>query len=438
VTDRARSSSLHGGGPTGPNDRASARRARLGLAAWGAVTFGALLASYSAFRPVRDALILGGNPDQIPWVWLGTFLAISVVSPAWSALLARWSRRRVIPLAYHVFAACLVAFFLIIGAGVAPIAVGRVFYIWSAVFNLFIVSVFWSLLADLLGPSTARRIYGLIAAGGTIGTIVGPALTQLLVHTIGVSGVLLMSALLLELAVVGLYMVRRAAALLPADEAFEPADDPDAPAGGGAFTGIAHVARSPYLVAIVGYVLCTAFAATFIYLRQARIVHDAITTSAARADYFASIDLWMSVLALVLQVVVARPALGRFGPGAVLAVLPLIQVAGLSVLVAAPALTTLAVVQVIGRATTHGLTRPARELLFTVISRDDKYRAKHAIDTIAFRFGDLAAAWLNTALIAIAGSIALIGAAIPLVAIWLALATLLGAGFRRRVTKEIS
>ncbi|HEU4731091.1 MAG TPA: MFS transporter, partial [Kofleriaceae bacterium] len=398
MTDRVHESPSN---EPGDLETASARSTRLRVAAWGAVTFGAVLASYSAFRPVRDALILGGNPDQIPWVFLGTFLAISVVSPAWSAVLARWSRRRVIPLAYHAFAACMVAFFVIIHAGVAPIAVSRVFYVWSAVFNLFVVSVFWSLLADLLGPSTARRIYGLIAAGGTIGTLVGPALTRLLVHAIGVAGVLLMSALLLELAVIGLHGVRRAATRLPPDEAFEPAGDPDEPAGGGAFTGIVHVVRSPYLAAVVGYVLCTAFAATFLYLRQARIVHDAISGAAERADYFASIDLWVAGGALALQLWVARPALGRFGPGAVLAVLPLIQITGLTTLVLAPSLAALALVQVVGRAVTHGLTRPARELLFTVVSRDDKYRAKNAIDTIGYRFGDLSSSWLNKGLAAL-------------------------------------
>lgn len=413
---------------------------------WGAVTFAALLASYSAFRPVRDALVLDGNPDKIPWLFLATFVAISVVSPAWSALLATRSRRGSVPLVFHAFAACEVGFFLVVRAQTEPVIVGRVFYVWSAVFNLFVVSVFWSLLADLLGPIAARRLYGPIAAGGTVGTIVGPLLTSLLVRTIGTAGVLLMSALLLEFAVFGVHRVRCAARGLaptqpaaPQDAPGVPAsqDDPDAPAGGGAFTGIVHVAKSRYLSSIVGYVLCTACAATFLYLQQSNIVHAAIHDQTSRTEYFASIDFWMSVVALVLQTLIARPALGRFGPGVVLAVLPLVQLAGLSVLIAAPSLAALAIVQVLGRASTHGLTRPARELLFTVVSRDDKYRAKNAIDTIAYRFGDVATGWLNTALIAIGGSIALIGAAIPLVAVWLGFAAILGAGFHRRVSREL-
>jgi AAA family ATP:ADP antiporter len=405
---------------------------------WGAATFAALLASYTAFRPVRDTLVLDGDPDKIPWLFLATFVAISVVSPIWSALLANRSRRSFVPLAFHVFAACAIGFSLIERAEPASVLVGRVFYVWSAVFNLFVVSVFWSLLADLLGPRIARQLYGPIAAGGTVGTFVGPLLTKLLVGTIGVAGVLLMSALLLELAVIGVHGVRRVAVGLDRDTGSAPDDEPDASAGGGAFTGIAHVAKSPYLSAIVGYVLCTAFAATFMYLAQQRIVHDALADRVARTDYFATLDLWTAGGTFVLQTLIARPALGALGPGVVLAVLPLAQLAGISVLAAAPSLTALAFAQVISRSATHGLTRPARELLFTVVSRDDKYRAKNAIDTIGYRFGDVAAGWLNTGLIALGGSIALVGAAVPLVAIWLVLAAILGAGFRRRAPKETS
>jgi AAA family ATP:ADP antiporter len=439
------------------NNRFSTWLASLGVAVWGAATFAALLASYSAFRPVRDALILDGDPDQIPWLFLGTFVAISIASPIWSALLAKRSPRRSVPVAFHVFAVCAAGFFLVVRAEVAPIAVGRVFYIWSAVFNLFVVSVFWSLLADLLGPGIARKLYGPIAAGGTVGTVIGPLLTKLLVGTIGVAGVLLMSAVLLELAVIGVHQVRRTAVLLEAAAAEAAAAEAaaeatagtgrpgvatsgtpsDALGGGGAFTGIAHVVRSSYLSTIVGYVLCTSCAATFLYLKQANITHDAIHDRVARTEYLSSIELGMSAVAFVLQTVIARPAIGRFGPGVVLAVLPLVQLAGISVLTVAPSLASLAVVQVISRALTHGVTRPARELLFTVVSRDDKYRAKNAIDTIGYRFGDAASSWLNQGLIAISAAWGVLIGTIPLVAIWLGFAALLGVGFRRRVTKEV-
>ena len=408
---------------------------KVSVAGWAAATFAALLASYSAFRPVRDALILDGDPDQLPWLFLVTFVAISVASPAWSALLARRAPRRFVPWAFHAFALCAIGFALVVRAELSPITVGRVFYVWSAVFNLFVISVFWSLLADLFGTDTARQLYGPIAAGGTIGGIVGPFLTSQLVGRIGVAGVLVMSAVLLELAVLGVIRVRRIAAQLAS--ALAAPIEPDQPPGGGALTGIAHVARSRYLSGIVGYVLCTAFAATFMYLAQSRLVHDALTDRVARTSYFATIDTWTAVVTLALQTGVAGPAIRRFGPGVVLAVLPIAQLVGISVLSLAPSLAALAILQVIGKSATHGLTRPARELLFTVVSRDEKYRAKHAIDTIGYRLGDFASSWLYKGLLAIgAGTSVLVGAAIPLAAIWLALATTLGVGFRRRVTER--
>jgi AAA family ATP:ADP antiporter len=409
---------------------ATRTRSELAVIAWSAATFGALLASYSAFRPVRDALVLDGDPEKLPWVFIATAVAISIASPVWSALLARRAARSFVATAFHAFAACAAVFFVIVETGVAPIIVGRVFYVWSAVFNLFVVSVFWSLLADLLGPTVARRLYGPIAAGGTIGTLVGPVLTGQLVGIIGVGGVLAMSALLLELAVLGVGEVRRAAALLPrADELA-----PDVPPGGGPFTGLARVVRTPYLLAIVGYVLCTATAATFLYLTQAQIVSHALPDRIAKTEFFAAIDFRVAVLTLVFQLVISRFALAWLNPGIVLCVLPLVQLFGISELTAAPTLAMLMAVQVISRSATHGLTRPARELLFTVVTRDDKYRAKNAIDTIGYRLGDLASSWVYTGLRAIStGAGVLVGATVGLVAIWLAIAAALGLGFRRRV-----
>jgi len=407
---------------------------KIEVAGWAAATFAALLASYSAFRPVRDALILDGDPDNLPWVFIATFAAISVASPAWSALLARRPPRAFVAWAFHAAALCAIGFALLVRAELAPVLVGRAFYVWSAVFSLFVISVFWSLLADLLGTATARQLYGPIAAGGTIGGLVGPLLTRQLVGLIGVAGVLVMSAVLLELAVLGVARIRRLAAHMAA--ALAAPVEPDQPPGGGALTGLAQVARSRYLSAIVGYVLCTACAATFMYLEQSKLAHAALADRVARTSFFATIDTWTAAVTLVLQALVAGPAIRRFGPGVVLAVLPIAQLIGISVMSLAPSLTALAILQVIGKSATHGLTRPARELLFTVVSRDEKYRAKHAIDTIGYRLGDVTSSWLYKGLIALgAGTSVLIGAAVPLVALWLALATSLGAGFHRRASR---
>jgi ATP:ADP antiporter, AAA family len=287
--------------------------------------------------------------------------------------------------------------------------------------------VFWSLLADLLGHQTARRLYGPIAAGGTIGAFVGPALTKLLLGHIGVAGVLVMTAVLLELAVVGVGVVRRLGKRLDHDDAH------DEPLKESALEGVRQLLRDRYLSSIAGFVLCTTIAATFLYLAQADIVKQSLPDRHTRTDFFATLDLWVNGLTLFVQVVLARPLLGWLGPGIVLCVLPLVQGIGIIALTAVPTLATLVVVQIIGRSATHGLTRPARELLFTVVSRDAKYRAKNVIDTLVFRLGDFGSAWLYRGLLAAgAGSVAVTVAAVPLTGAWIALAIALGIGFRRR------
>jgi AAA family ATP:ADP antiporter len=400
---------------------------------WGAIAFGAVLASYTAFRPVRDALVLDGDPDGIAWLFTATFVASAIVSPAWGSLLARGRRRTLIPWVFHVFAACALAFAACVALEVAPVAVGRTFYVWASVFSLFVVSVFWSLLADLLGPDTARRLYGPIAVGGTIGGLVGPALTRLLVEPLGVHGILTLSAVLLEVALVAALQMWRAgeamsAAPGPVDDDVLRTED-----GRGAIEGLARIRRSPYLLAIVGYVLCTAVAATLVYMEQSRIAKLELPDREARTEYFASIDFWVAGATIAVQAFLAGRMLGWLGPGLVLCVLPIVQTAGITVLALAPSLATLVAVQIAARTATHGLTRPARELLFTVVDRTDKYRAKNVIDTLVYRFGDFGGAWMQRGLSAIgAAGIAITAVSAPLLVGWLALAALLGRGFRRR------
>jgi AAA family ATP:ADP antiporter len=409
------------------------------VAALGACTFAAVLASYFAFRPVRDALVLDGNPDKIPYLFLGTFVAVSIVSPAWSALLARGGRRKYVPIAFHAFAATWAGFAALVYAEVAPVAVGRVFYIWGSVFNVFIVSVFWSLLADLLGPDTAKRLYGPIAAGGTAGALLGPILARELVGTVGVHGILLASAALLEVGAALLYALRRLGEALERERSPAGApvrdEEPPEPALPAALRGLARL-RDPYLLAIVGYVLCTATAATFVYLEQQSLAKAVLGTREARTELFATIDFWINLCTFIVQTLLAPILLARLGPGLVLLVLPLAQGIGITALVTAPSIATLMFVQIATRTATHGLTRPARELLFTVVDRDDKYRAKNAIDTVVYRLGDVASSWLHRLLVALgAGSAALVAATLPLVAVWVALSAALGIGFRRRVPR---
>ena len=410
----------------------SRTRTELIVAIWSAITFGALLAAIMVSRPVRDALALDGDVDQIPWLWTGTLMVFLIVAPIWGKAVAR-EPRQLVPRAFHLFAGCALIFFALMRAGIAPLETGYTFYIWSSVLNMLVVSAFWSLLADLFDHEIAQKLYGPIAAGGTIGAFAGPLLTKFSLDYVDVDAMFLFIAFFLELAVLGVVQVKRYGATLLADPNRDKPLPPDA------FAGLKQVVYDRYLMQIAGYVLCTSIATTFVYLAQADIVKAGFTNRTARTEWFATVDLWTQGITFGAQLLLARPLLKWLGPGLVMCLLPLVQGAGLVVLHLAPALATLAIIQVTSRSATHGLTRPARELLFTVVSRDDKYRAKNVIDTVVLRFGDFGAAWLRTGLAAAAAGATIIAtAAVPLTIGWLALALALGVGFRRRVASKES
>jgi ATP:ADP antiporter, AAA family len=402
------------------------------VALWGAATFAAMLAATFIIRPVRDALALGGKPELLPVLFTATFVVVTVVSPAWGWVIGRFPRRRFVPFAHHAFAAAFLAFAVLVTLDLDQLALGRVFYVFAAVANLFLVSLFWSVCADVLGPDTARSLYGPIAVGGTIGAVVGPLLAKLVVGELelGISGVLVGAAILLELALLTFGRMVAAARAL-ADTADATADD--RVIAGREADGLASVVTSPYLGGIGLYVVFTACAGTFVYMEQASIVNAALPTREASAEYFATVDLYTNLAALVLQSVIAGPLLRWFGVGLVIAILPLAQAVGIGALLAAPTLTTLMVVQIATRAAQHGLTRPGREMLFTVVSREEKYRAKNVIDTLLYRFGDVGSAWLHLGLVSAGlGGMSLLFVSLPMAAVWVGTSVLLDLGFRRR------
>jgi ATP:ADP antiporter, AAA family len=405
-----------------PGERAAALSA-------GALFF-CVLASYFVLRPVRDALAIDQGVGDLPWLFTATCVTMLAVAPVWGVVVARWPRRRFVPIAYHAFVVQLIVLWAMIARDVAPGWIEPVFFVWVSVFNLFVVSVFWSLCADVFTSAQGRRLFGPIAAGGTCGALVGPTLTTTLVERIGVSGMLLVAAALLEVGVVCALALdrtgRRFAVAAPAA---------DRPVGGNPFAGLRDVAANPHLAKIAAYVLCTTVAATFLYFQQGELTHASFATREERTAFFADLDLWTNLGVLAVQTIVTGRLLGWVGVGAVLAVLPIAQGLGLVALAAAPTIAILVAVQVAGRTATHALTRPSRELLFTTVGREDKYKTKNVIDTLVYRAGDMATGWLYALLVWLGVSRAgLAVTALPLVVIWVALAIALGRAHRRRTT----
>jgi AAA family ATP:ADP antiporter len=393
-----------------------------------ALLFFFVLGGYFILRPVRDALAIDDDPWKIPWLFTATFVTMLAVAPLWGGLVARWPRRRFVPVAYHAFVVQLLLLFVLMRGEVGGVWLGKVFYVWVSVYNLFVVSVFWSLCADLFTSEQGKRLFGPIAAGGTAGALAGPLVTTTLVEHVGVPGLLVVAAGMLEAAVV---------CALVLDKIGGEGGRADEPVGGGAIAGLEKVARSRYLRTIGLYVILTTVAATFLYLKQAEIAKAGFETREARTAFFARVDLWVNSAVIGVQFLLAARLLGWLGVGAMLAALPLVQMGGLWALAAAPTVAVLVAVQVAGRTATHALTRPAREVLFTVVPREDKYKAKNVIDTLIFRFGDMGSAWFYVGLGALGfGGVGLALLAVPMIVVWLFVAAWLGRAYRNHTSSR--
>ena len=391
---------------------------------WSFAYFFCLLAGYYILRPLRDEMGIAGGVRNLPWLFTATFLVMLAAVPCYGALVARLPRRLFIPLVYHFFVANLAVFWLLLAFDVERQTVARVFFVWISVFVLFAVSVFWSFMADLYSSEQGKRLYGFIAAGGSAGALAGPALTIGLAEMIGAVNLLVVAALLLEGAVICATRL---------DMKNEAVSKSEKPIGGGALDGIMMVLRSPYIAGITLWVSLLSVAATFLYFEQARIVAAASDDPAVRTRIFAAVDLAVGLLTIALQFFATGKLIARFGVGAALALLPLVFAAGFAVLAAAPVLAVVIAFQALQRTANFAISNPAREVLFTVLARDEKYKAKNVIDIVAVRGADAAGGWLYTALRLLGAEMRSIPlAAIALAAACLALALALGRAQERR------
>jgi AAA family ATP:ADP antiporter len=342
-----------------------------------------------------------------------------------AALVARLPRRRFVALTNRFFLVNILLFFAALHVLPArgDVWLGRVFFVWTSVFNLFVVSIFWAVMVDVFDPEQGKRLFGFIALGGTLGGIAGAGLTAALARPLGPVQLLLLSAILLELGLrCMLRLTRETGAPRPHDAA-----DPELPIGGSAIGGVVHVARSPYLLGICAYMLLFTLGSTVLYFHQARLAERAFADPALRTAFFARLDLAVNGLTALTQVFLTGRILRRLGVAATMTLLPALSLVGFTLLGFAPLLGAFVVFQVLRRAGEFAVAKPTRELLYTVVDREDKYKAKNFIDTFVYRAGDQTAAWSYTGFLAIGMSMSAISFVLaPLAAVWLVLALWLG------------
>ncbi len=346
--------------------------------------FFCVLASYYVLRPLREAMGIVGHVKDLSRLFLVTLAATFALTPVLAALVSRWPPRRFVPIVYRFFALNLVVFYVFLRGPHVDTNVARVFFVWTSVFNLFALSLFWGVIADLFEREQGLRLFGLVGGGGTLGAMAGSFTTASLAERVGVAPLVLVSAVLLELAV---QLVRRLVGLFGDREASTAAPE-QALEEGGIVRWLPSLLANPYLLAIVGYMLLFTFTSTSAYFEQARIVQSAIGTNAARTALFARMDLVVNILSFALQSLLVGPLLRRLGIGLTLAILPLLSRVGFVLLGVAPTLAVIVCFQVVRRAADYGIAKPSREVLFTTVRRHDKYKAKSFIDTFVYRAGD--------------------------------------------------
>lgn len=420
---------------------------------WSAVYFFLILTSYYILRPIRDeaGAALGVKPsgaDELAWMFTGTLIGVLLVHPIFASMVARLPRRRFVPLIYRFFISHLIVFFLLY-QWVDPaqsVWIGRVFFVWVSIFNLFVVSVFWSFMTDIYQPAQSKRLFGVVAVGGTIGALTGSSITSLLVGPLGPVNLLLVSALFLEFACqASQRLARHEPALAEGGEAESGAPGADVVKqrneeiiGGGVLEGAKRVLSSPYLLGITGLMLFFTVSATFLYFQKAVIVKEAFgDDSAARTAFFANVDLVTNALTLVTQLFLTGRIMRWLGVGAALAFLPVISLLGFGILAVAPVLGALVALEALRRSGNYAIQRPARETLYLVLPRRDKYKSKNFNDTFVYRAGDQLGAWSYALMGKIGlGISGLALAMVPFSIAWLLLALWLGRKYLRFQQKQ--
>lgn len=362
----------------------------------GLVLFYLLFTGYFMLRPVRETMGVAGGVDNLQWLFTGTFFATLVCLPLFGVLASRVRRRHILPWTYGFFASNLLLFAVLFARNPDDIWAARAFYIWLSVFNLLAISLAWSVLADIFDNEQGTRLFGLLATGASLGGLSGPILGTLLVAPLGHAGLLLLATACLLGSIVATGYLQRWRARHPLPAISE--HPPSKPLGGNPLSGATAVLHSSYLLGIAGFVVLLASVSTFLYFEQARIVSETFTDRTRQTQVFGLIDTIVQALAILTQLFLTGRLARYLGVGVLLVGVPLAMAVGFVCLALYPIFAVFVVVMVVRRAGEYALVRPGREMLFTVLTPEDKYKAKNFVDTVIYRGGDALSGWLKRGL----------------------------------------
>lgn len=414
----------------------SIKQEELAPLCWGWLYIFSLLCAYYILRPIRDTVSTLTGAHSLPWLFTAVLITMLLLQWPYNRLSQRLPRERFISYSYQACALILCAFALGFSrhGGLHDLFLGRAFFVWVSVFNLFAVSVFWALIVDIFDSERGKRLFGLLAAAATIGAIGGSGLTSLVADHLSTPVLLIIAVGLIQVSVFSAKRLSHCGRRLSHSATEEKASHSSS-AGGltPLLIGIRQTLASPYLLGICGYILFYSVTSTLLYFQQAAIVQHAFSQPAQRTTFFANVDLAINVLTLICQLTASGKIISRWGVALSLALLPLVSILGFGWLGVAPSLSVLVGFTIVRRSINFALARPSREILFTVVPTSEKYHAKVFIDTLVYRVGDQVGAWSYQA-------VSLLGvAALPLTlfsmilaAGWAALSVVLGRAQQRK------
>jgi AAA family ATP:ADP antiporter len=390
-----------------------------------------MFSSYTILRPIRDTMGITSGVENLPYLWWGTFVAMLALQPVYGWLTSRFRRPVFLPWVYAFFTANLLAFYFWFNLQQDHTWIARTYYVWVSVFNFFIVAVFWSLMADVFTREQAGRMFGFIAAGASTGGLVGPLIAGRLAVPLGTINLLLISAVLLASS---LFFMKRVIHWQRHFGSGARGADVDTPLGGHFLAAFHQVLRSPYLLGIALFVVLLSWVSGFLYLEQQAFVAKVFATRDERTRFFSDVDFWVQAFSLVTQLFLFGRLYKWVGLRALLVSVPLIMTAGYAIFALLPTFAVLVGVLAVRRVGEYAITRPSRDSLYTVCTREEKYKAKSLIDTFIYRGGDATGASVYQLLTGVFGfgpaGIGWVGAAIS--ALWMMLALALGKTHARR------
>ncbi len=364
----------------------------------GLAMFFLLFAGYFMLRPIRETMGVAGGVDNLQWLFTGTFVATLAVLPLYGWIASKVSRRRIVPWVFGMVVASLLGYGAAMLAQPEDVWLARTFYIWVSVINLLMISLAWSVLADVMESHEAKRLFALIATGASLGGLVGPLMTTLLVKPLGHGGLMLLSALLIGASAATATWLHRWRDRHPLPAGVSSAEHRRQPLGGNPFAGATAVFRSPYLAGIALFVLLLATVTTFLYFEQAKLVAERFADKEEQTQVFGLIDTVVQTLAILSQLFITGRVAQKLGVGVLLVAVPVVVAAGFLWLALAPVFAVFVVVMVVRRAGEYAFVRPGREMLYTVVPAEQKYKAKNFIDTVVYRGGDALSGWVKRAL----------------------------------------